>query len=178
MRVHSFPPLIDERARVLVSGTAPSVKSLEYGQFYGHPQNYFWRVVYGLFGKPQENDQYAEPDPDYGRRVAFLQNNGLALWDIIAHCEREGSLDANIKEAVPNDFPGLLRAYPNIRCIAFNGSKAYDTFRKHYGKHDAFRNVALLKLPSTSPIPTKHMRSLEDRVEAWKAIVPYAGIQG
>lgn len=184
-RIYSFPPLIDDRARVLIAGTAPSVKSLEHGQFYGHPQNFFWRVVYALFGRPSEEPseamlatgpRYAMPDPDYDNRLDFLQASRLALWDVIHSCEREGSLDVNIKDERPNDFPGLLAHYPGIACIAFNGSKAYDTFRKYYGKDGGAlpRKVALLKMPSTSPIPTKHMRNLHDRVEAWKSIFPYA----
>lgn len=175
-RIYSFPPLIDDRARVLIAGTAPSVKSLEHGQFYGHPQNFFWRVIYALFGGDSPLLPYTPPDPDYDNRLVFLQENRLALWDVIYSCEREGSLDVNIKEELPNDFPGLLEHYPGITCIAFNGSKAFDTFRKYYGKKPSAlpREIALLKLPSTSPIPTKHMRNLDDRVGAWRAIVPYA----
>lgn len=186
-RIYSFPPVIDDRARVLIAGTAPSVKSLEHGQFYGNPQNYFWRVVYALFGGASpllpaeaavdaaQPASFVPPDADYNKRLAFLQEHRLALWDVIYSCEREGSLDVNIKAELPNDFPGLLEHYPGITCIAFNGSKAFDTFRKYYGKKtDALpREVALLKLPSTSPIPTKHMRNLDDRVGAWQAIVPY-----
>ncbi|WP_240647623.1 DNA-deoxyinosine glycosylase [Paenibacillus nanensis] len=173
-RIYSFPPIIDERARVLIAGTAPSVKSLEHGQFYGHPQNFFWRIMYGLFGEKEPGQiEYPAPDPVYENRIAFIQQHGVALWDIIGSCEREGSLDANIKEEIPNDFPGLLAQYPGIRCIAFNGGKAFDTFRKAFGKHPAFAHIAKLKLPSSSPIPTKHMRNLEDRIGAWRVIVPY-----
>ncbi|WP_168123083.1 DNA-deoxyinosine glycosylase [Paenibacillus sp. HB172176] len=177
MRIHSFPPVVDERARVLIAGTAPSVKSLEHRQFYGHKQNYFWRIVYGLFGEGggDANARIHQPPPEsYEERVAFLQKHRLALWDVIASCEREGSLDANIRDESANDIPGLLRRYPGIRCIAFNGSKAWETFRKVHGTEKVFPGISLLKLPSTSPIPTKHMRSLEDRLAAWKVIVPYA----
>ncbi|MFX3634668.1 MAG: DNA-deoxyinosine glycosylase [Candidatus Pristimantibacillus sp.] len=165
-RIHSFPPVIDEHARVLVLGTAPSVKSLEYKQFYGHPRNYFWGVVYGLFNA-------GAPDPVYERRLAFLQEHHLAVFDVIESCEREGSLDVNIRDEKPNDLPALLAQYPELRCFAFNGSKAYDTFRKNFGDHPAFQSIALLKLPSTSPIPTPKMRNLENRIEAWSAILPY-----
>lgn len=175
-RICSFPPIIDERARVLIAGTAPSVKSLEHQQFYGHPHNYFWRIVYGLLQERHgQNGQhtYPTPDPIYENRLAFLQAHRLALWDVISSCERKGSLDVNIKEEIPNDFPSLLRSYPGIRCIAFNGSKAFETFRKAFGHHPAFAEIAKLKLPSTSPIPTKHMRNLEDRMQAWRAILHY-----
>jgi len=171
--IYSFPPVVDERARVLVAGTAPSVKSLEKVQFYGHPHNYFWRIVYALFQGLKPGDEgYGVPDPSYENRLSFLQNHRLALWDVIHSCAREGSLDVNIKSETASDIPGLLRRYPGIRCVAFNGSKAYDTFMKAHGA-DAAGGVALLKLPSSSPIPTRTMRNLDDRVAAWKAIVPF-----
>lgn len=174
-RIYSFPPVVDERSLVLIAGTAPSVKSLEHGQFYGHPHNFFWRVIYGLFQeREQGQEDYPAPDPIYENRIRFLRQNRLAVWDVIESCEREGSLDVNIKEEIPNDFPGLLSDYPGIRCIAFNGSKAYETFRRAFGKHPRMEGIALLKLPSTSPIPTKYMRNLEDRIVAWRQIVPYA----
>jgi len=166
MRIHSFGAVINERARVLICGTAPSVKSLEHRQFYGHPQNFFWPLIYQLFGE-------SEADPIYENRIAFLQEHRLALWDVIESCEREGSLDINIKAAVPNPIPELVKRYPGLRCIAFNGSKAYDTFRKHFRDDPIFQSMTLLKMPSTSPIPTPKMRSLEDRAAVWKEIVPY-----
>ncbi|MFC4778977.1 DNA-deoxyinosine glycosylase [Paenibacillus sp. GCM10023252] len=167
MRIHSFPPVIDERARVLILGTAPSVKSLEHHQFYAHPRNYLWSVVYGLFGDGQP------PDPDYNKRLHFLKDHRLALWDVIESCEREGSLDMNIRNLKPNNLPGLLERYPGLRCFAFNGSKAHETFMRHYHGNPVFDTITVLKLPSTSPIPTPAMRSLEDRIGAWRAIVPY-----
>ncbi|MEK3884116.1 DNA-deoxyinosine glycosylase [Paenibacillus sp. PL2-23] len=174
-RIYSFPPIVDERSRVLIAGTAPSVKSLQHGQFYGHPHNYFWRVIYGLFQHPVPGQEgYPPPDPDYEQRIRFAREHRLALWDVIASCEREGSLDVNIKGEVPNDIPGLLSEYPGIRCIAFNGSKACDTFRRAFGNHASLEGIALLRMPSTSPIPTRNMRSLEDRLAVWRQLVPYA----
>ncbi|NIK79871.1 TDG/mug DNA glycosylase family protein [Paenibacillus castaneae] len=166
MRIYSFPPVIDEQARVLILGTAPSVKSLEHGQFYGHPQNFMWRILYRLFSE-------SEVDPVYENRLSYLHKHRLALWDVIESCEREGSLDVNIRDIVPQKLPDLIAQYPQLRCFAFNGAKAYDTFQKFYRGHECFRNITLLKLPSSSPIPTPRMRTLEDRVEAWSVIVPF-----
>ncbi|MBW7477772.1 DNA-deoxyinosine glycosylase [Paenibacillus oenotherae] len=166
MKVHSFPPVIDERARVLVLGSMPGTASLDKGQYYGHPRNHFWPVIYGLFGE--------QPSPAYEKRIAYAQEKGIALWDTIATCRREGSLDANIQDELPNDLPGLLERYPGIRCIACNGAKSHDTFSKYYGGHPSVRDrIALLKLPSTSPIPTQRMRTTGDRIEVWRVIVPF-----
>lgn len=165
MKVHSFPPVIDERSTVLVLGSMPGTASLEKHQYYGHPRNHFWPVVYGLFGR--------EPDPDYASRLDFAREHGIALWDVIAACLREGSLDSNIRDAVPNDLPGLLENYPGIRALAFNGSKSYATYMKHFAEHPATARTEHLRLPSTSPIPTPRMRTTEDRIEAWRPILSY-----
>ncbi|UVI30543.1 DNA-deoxyinosine glycosylase [Paenibacillus spongiae] len=167
MRVHSFPPVIDERARVLVLGSMPGTASLEKHQYYGHPRNYFWPVLYGLFDRT--------PDAGYENRLAFAQSHRFALWDVIASCEREGSLDVNIKGELPNDLPGLIAQYPGIRCLAFNGSKAHDTFLKVFGSDRVLGSIDRLKLPSTSPVPTPRMRNAADRMEVWRAVLPFIG---
>ena len=171
MQVQSFPPIVDQNARILIAGTAPSVKSLEKQQFYGHPQNYFWRIMYGLLGESER--KITGPSEPYINRITFLQRNRIALWDVIASCKREGSLDVNIKEEQPNDIPLLLEQYPSICCIAFNGGKAYATFKRYFPQYINHESITLLQLPSSSPIPTKHMRSLEDRLAAWSVLVPY-----
>lgn len=171
MYVQSFPPIVDKEARILIAGTAPSVKSLEKHQFYGHPQNYFWRIMYGLLAEADRKS--TGPNESYEDRIAFLQQCHIALWDVIATCKRQGSLDANIKEEEPNDIPFLLDQYPAIRCLAFNGTKAYSTFKRYFSNYISSRSITLLQLPSSSPIPTKYMRSLEDRLAAWSVLLPY-----
>ncbi|GFN34019.1 DNA-deoxyinosine glycosylase [Paenibacillus xylaniclasticus] len=166
--VHSFEPVIDENCQVLVLGSMPGVPSLTLSEYYGNPRNYFWRVLYGLFGQSTVDDEYEE-------RLAFALSHRVALWDVLKSCTREGSLDSNIRNEVVNDIPGLLKRYPSIRCLALNGTKAHDTFMRHFGKTDAARRVVCLKLPSTSPVPTRTMRNLDDRLAAWRAIVPYLG---
>ncbi|MFC4811973.1 DNA-deoxyinosine glycosylase [Paenibacillus sp. GCM10023250] len=165
MRVHSFPPMIRDGATALVLGSMPGEASLAANQYYGNPRNHLWRVLYGLYG--------LEPDEPYAERLAFAASRGIAMWDVIASCERAGSLDANIRDEVPNDLPGLIAEHPGIRCLAFNGAKSHDTFMKYFKDHPAFAEVAKLKLPSTSPIPTRTMRTTADRIEAWRALLPY-----
>ncbi|MFD0674174.1 DNA-deoxyinosine glycosylase [Cohnella sp. GCM10027633] len=164
MRVHSFPPVIDERSRVLVLGSMPGAASLKAHQYYGNERNYMWRVLYGLF-------EGREPDEAYEDRLAFALRNGVALWDTIAACDRPGSLDSDIKDAVPNDIPGLLAAYPNVRTLACNGAKSHAELMRNFGGHPEVAGRRVLKLPSTSPIPTPKYRGLAERLEAWKAIV-------
>ena len=74
---------------------------------------------------------------------------------------------------MPNDLPGLLAKHPSITCLAFNGAKSHDTFMKHFKVHIAMDGLVKLKLPSTSPIPTRTMRTAADRIEAWRVLLPY-----
>ena len=38
---HTFAPVYDERSKILILGSLPSVKSREQGFYYGHLQNRF-----------------------------------------------------------------------------------------------------------------------------------------
>ena len=50
---HTLAPVYDQGSRVLILGTMPSPKSREYGFYYSHPQNRFWRVLSALFQEPR-----------------------------------------------------------------------------------------------------------------------------
>ena len=42
----------------------------------------------------------------------LLLSHGIALWDVLASCEIEGSADSTIKNAVPNDISQILDTTP------------------------------------------------------------------
>jgi TDG/mug DNA glycosylase family protein len=166
MRLVSFPPVISPAATVLILGSMPGSRSLRLGQYYGHPQNLFWPFMEEILGIPR-----TQP---YADRLEGLLAEGVALWDVLKECEREGSLDADIvpESERPNDFPWLLEEYPNIRRICFNGSKAATAFQRHVLPNlpQAKRNtLTLIPLPSTSPanrsIPT------EQKLERWREAI-------
>lgn len=163
MQLFSFPPVVDARSRVLVLGSMPGAASLRASQYYGNPQNFFWRIVYALFSD-------SEPDDRYDSRLEFALSHRLALWDSIAFCTRPGSLDSDIRDASPNDIPGLLRQYPDIAIIACNGAKSHAELLKHFGENAEIRARTVIRLPSTSPIPTPRYRRFEDRLEAWREL--------
>lgn len=146
--VTSFPPIVGNNSRILILGSIPGIRSLELNQYYGHARNLFWPFMGEICG--------ASPEFDYQRRAEILQKSGIALWDVLQHCERPGSLDADIvtSSEIPNDIPGLLKRYPNIGAIAFNGRKAEQAFRKHIRTQLSprqFEVLAFLPMPSTSP---------------------------
>ena len=159
--IKSLEPIINDHARVLVLGSIPGGESLRQQQYYANPRNHFWRITYGMFGREQ--------DEDYAQRVAFAQQQGIALWDVLGEASRKGSLDSSIKDGKPNDIKGLLPLHPNIVCIGLNGSRAAKDFNK-YVKTRLPDGIDVITLPSTSPTPGLHVKSYEEKLEAWAVL--------
>lgn len=151
---HTIAPVYDERSRLLILGSFPSVKSRETAFFYGHPQNRFWRVLASVLGEsvPQTVEE----------KKAMLLRRGVALWDVIASCEIEGSSDASIAEVEPNDLGKILNG-AKVRRIFCNGGTAL----RYYKKYCQARWGAAELLPSTSPANAR--MTLEGLCGAWTA---------
>ncbi len=155
MPIHPIPPVFDVNSRVLILGSFPSVKSREAAFFYGHPQNRFWRVIAAVTGD--------DPGDTPETKTAFLLRNNIALWDVIASCEIEGSADSSIKNAVPNDLGPILQTAP-IRAIFTNGKTADRLYRRFLLPQTG---VEAICLPSTSPANAQW--SEQRLAEAWNA---------
>ncbi len=161
-RVSSFPPVAAADARVLVLGSMPGVASLAAQRYYAHPRNAFWPLMGELLG--------FDPQLEYAARLDALKQASVALWDVLGHCERPGSLDADIVagSAVANDFAGFLRSHPRIATVFFNGNTAALAFRRHVLPTLGGPALRFLTLPSTSPanagIPLTRKRA------AWQAV--------
>lgn len=153
---HPFPPLYDNNSEILILGSFPSVKSREQMFFYGHPQNRFWKVVAAVLG--------CDVPTTIDEKRAFLLNNRIALWDVIASCDIVGSSDSSIKNVVANDLSEILECC-DIKKIFVNGK----TSEKYYNKYtrDVIGRDAIC-LPSTSPANAAW--SLERLVEVWRII--------
>lgn len=167
--VKSFSPQIAQGCRVLILGTAPSVKSLAMQQSYAHAQNLFWPLMGEMFD--------AGPELEYAERVRRLHARGIGIWDVLASCERSGSLDSAIVRAseVPNDIVGLLARQPSIAAIALNGGHAQRSFRRIVlPKIDAKRlaTLKLLDLPSTSPANASMSR--DNKRRQWRSLLEFA----
>lgn len=156
--LNSFKPIVDEGSRILILGSMPGVESLRLQQYYANPRNQFWKLIYSIFD--------SEPHQAYEKRVSFIKEKRIALWDVIETCYRDGSLDSAIKGERVNDFKGLFAACPNIKGVLFNGGKAYETFKKWIG-FEMFPNLRFLKLTSSSPANT---RKFEEKLREWMHI--------
>lgn len=158
--VHSFAPIANANARVLILGSMPGKASLAAGQYYAHPQNLFWRILGEVTG--------AGVALPYAARARALKSNGIALWDVLESCAREGSLDSAIDDASvgANDFASFFRAHPRIAHVYFNGAKAEACYRKHVlpALGDAPAPPSYRRLPSTSPANASMSRAHRQRV--------------
>ena len=60
---HSIGPYFDEKSKILILGSFPSVKSREENFYYANKQNRFWKVLAQVFEDEvpeSENDMYPE----------------------------------------------------------------------------------------------------------------------
>ena len=146
-QIFSFPPISRPDAQVLILGSMPGVMSLRLQQYYGHPQNAFWRIVGEILG--------FDASLGYGQRTVALVERKVAVWDVLEACVREGSLDSAIDSAsiVPNDFAGFFARHPGIRRVCFNGATAQRMYRKQVLPNLAIGSqpIEYVRLPSTSP---------------------------
>lgn len=152
-----FPPVIDSRSRLLILGSLPGDVSLARGQYYGHPQNQFWRLLSAVIA----TDLVAL---DYQDRLDQLLAHRIALWDVIAEAKRTGSLDGAIRDASTNDLAALIDRHPSIAVVAFNGNTAARIGSRLIAACAKSQPV-LVTLPSSSPAYT---RSFESKCVEWR----------
>jgi hypoxanthine-DNA glycosylase len=172
-----LPPIIDERARVLILGSFPSEASLAAQQYYAHRQNQFWKILGAVLDQPLAG-------MDYATKQAAVKTAGIAIWDVYAACERAGSLDSAIRNGQPNDFMrlnmemcagrrsqnsvpqghflrGVLAGRCGIQRVCFNGQAA-----GKFAPQLEAQGFATLILPSTSPANATW--SFERKLAAWR----------
>ena len=156
---HPIEPVWDKNSKVLILGSFPSVKSREYGFFYGHPQNRFWRVLAEITGD-------SLPDTVQNKK-AFLLSHGIALWDVIAACDISGSADSTIRNVVPNDISPILKG-TDIGAIFVNGRTSAALYSKYT---EPLTGRSAIYLPSTSPANAAW--TIQRLCTEWRAIISY-----
>jgi len=154
----AFAPIESKDSKVLILGTTPGERSIEINQYYGHKGNQFWKLMFDIFNQPFA-DNYAE-------RIALLTKNKIALWDVLSHCEREGSADSKIKNAIPNNFNLFYKKHPNIKHVFFASKEAEKLYKKHVGQ---FTEQTYHVLPS--PSGANASKTYSAKLNEWKLIL-------
>jgi hypoxanthine-DNA glycosylase len=153
---YGLAPLVGDQPHVLILGNMPSVMALDTGEYYANPRNAFWRIAADIFG--------FAADGDYRSRVAVLLDRGVAVWDVLRECRREGSLDSAVQRGsmVANDFRSFFADLPSIERVVFNGAAAEQNFNRLVR---VAPDLTYLRMPSTSPAQTMRY---EEKLAAWR----------
>lgn len=158
----ALQPVLRADTRLLVLGSFPGVASLRAQQYYAHPRNQFWPLVGDLLGEPLTEYPYPQ-------RLLRLLEHRIGLWDVYASCVRSGSLDAAIRDAVPNDLTRLPRDAPALRMVIHNGAESARRMREVQAL-----GIEARRLPSTSPANAR--LGFEAKRAIWRAVFAEAGI--
>lgn len=157
-RKTAFPPIVDQHTQVLMLGTMPSEESLRRQEYYGNPKNKFWTLLFTVYNQPFVSD--------YRKRVAFLLEQHIGIWDVLQSCEGKGSLDSSIENEIPNDFNTFFKQYPQIESICFTSKKAEHFYKKYVG----FDNQrSYLVLPSPSPANAR--MTFAEKSRQWRELL-------
>lgn len=154
---HSFAPIENRNARILILGSIPGDASLAAGQYYAHPRNRFWPLVAALTGN--------DPPSDYRQKTALLLSSGIALWDVAGQAFRPGSMDSQIREVRPNPVDLFIRSHLCLERVGFNGRKAEELYDQYFSRYP---HLQYFSLPSTSPANASF--TLEDLFRYWLAL--------
>lgn len=161
MHVESFAPVVSVQSRVLVLGSMPGVASLSAQQYYAHPRNAFWPIMAQVAG--------IDLAAGYAQRLQQLRERGIAMWDVIDRCERQGSLDTAIVAGSVhcNNFAWLFRTHPQIHTVFFNGKSVEALFRRHALPciDEKLLPSQFICLPSTSPANAR--LDLAQKIRTW-----------
>lgn len=173
----SFGALVGRHVHTLILGTMPGQKSLQLQQYYAHPRNALWPILCAMV-KGNAPAYAIHQELSYEERCTLINDAGFGLWDVLARCERPGSLDASIsrQSEEPNDIEALIIQHPELRTIVCNGRTAHALLKRHilpklsYPRLDSHL-PRIVCLPSTSPAMAK--LSLDEKFIQWSdALLP------
>lgn len=163
--------IITQDSKVLILGTMPGIISIESNRYYCNPRNQFWQIMDKLMKGISTSD--------YKKKIKMLDEYGIALWDVLESCDREGSLDSKIEKGTekPNDFQSLFDEFKSLRVIFFNGKSrksSYKLFKKLVMKSltlETKESLVLVPLPSSSSANTR--QTINEKAEDWMVIQNY-----
>lgn len=158
-QTHELSPIYNKESKVLILGSFPSVLSRKNQFYYGNPSNRFWSIMSHIFGISELKT--------IDEKISFLNEQKIALWDVIASCDIKGSSDSSITNVVPNDL-SLIINNSNVKRIFINGKKAFDLYNQYL--YPIYKIEAYL-LPSTSPLNARF--SFDKLCDEWKIVKDY-----
>lgn len=165
-KIESFAPIMGKTLHTLVLGTMPGRKSLQLQQYYAHPRNALWPILCAIVSDSEPSFDVHQA-LSYEARCQLVSSAGFGLWDVLASCERPGSLDGNIVRSteVPNEIHTLVGMHPELRTIVCNGRTAQALFKRHILSSLDAPLPHIVCLPSTSPAMAT--LSLQEKYKKW-----------
>ena len=156
--MHEFKPIYDNKSKILILGTMPSIKSRANKFYYSNPTNRFFKIMETLFNtKLLNNDD----------KKAFLLKNKIALWDVCKECDILASSDSSIKNIIPNDISIILNSAP-IKAIFTTGKTAYKLYQKYIFPTTKIKAISL---PSSSSANASY--SLNKLINEYQIILKF-----
>lgn len=153
-----FASISNQNTEVLILGTFPGAMSLERNEYYAHPRNRFWRIVADI-----KKEKFPE---NYAEKTKLLLKHKIGVWDIAHQAKREGSLDVNILEIIPNNLTDFISKHKNLKVVGFNGGKAEQLFNQHFEEE---RHIKYKLLLSTSPANARY--SYDEILDNWRQVL-------
>ena len=150
---HPFKPLVFKESQILILGSFPSVDSFAKNFYYAHPRNQFWKLLSKITAYPINNRD---------QKIWLLKEFKIALWDMVATCKRDNSLDSSLEEIEVNDIARLLEAHPSITKVAFTGRLAERLYKMHFD----YLEIETVYLPSPSSAYAK--MNFEQKLEMYR----------
>jgi len=174
-RSESFAPIEGTTARWLFLGSMPGQASLKSGRYYAHPRNGFWPIIRYLIDGSKPSYE-ALDEKSYRQRCELAMQHGIAIWDVLASCERPGSLDGNIVKGseTGNDLHALHARHPELELIICNGKAAASLLEKLIVKKgSSLDSIRRTTVPSSSPAMAS--LSLLEKAQAWEVAINNPG---
>ncbi len=138
-----FDAVYDNNSKILILGSFPSVKSREYGFYYGNKQNRFWKMLSQIFDEKIADSIQNKKD--------FLQKHHIALYDVVQQSNLHGSADATLEKAEKQlaDISFLLPPHTKVEKILCNGKTAFNLLTQN-GSVCSIQDIPIFCLTSTS----------------------------
>ncbi|NEW61332.1 DNA-deoxyinosine glycosylase [Sulfurovum sp. bin170] len=150
---HPFEPIVFKDSEILILGSFPSIDSFDKAFYYAHPRNQFWKILSAVTSYPINNRD---------QKIWLLKVSKIALWDMVANCSRDNSLDSSLEDIEVNNIVSFLEEHPSIRKIAFTGRLSERLFKLHFD----YLDIETDYLPSPSSAYAK--MSLENKIIVYK----------